>query len=167
MRPALTDEPERKYTWRCSLHLDGSNTLYILPYRRRGTGTPLPAKLATATDLDPEARTAMTAYNVTAWIRLHWFELATLALLSLNLWLAYEVLSVLKAGNQAMVHLGNSLNRTRDGSLPAETLGAGLSIPVLMRAAHPVLITVALAALSWALLVALLVGIAAAIWAVL
>ena len=109
----------------------------------------------------------MTAYNVTAWIRLHWFELATLALLSLNLWLAYEVLSVLKAGNQAMVHLGNSLNRTRDGSLPAETLGAGLSIPVLMRAAHPVLITVALAALSWALLVALLVGIAAAIWAVL
>ena len=126
----------------------------------------MPAKLATATDLDPEARTAMTAYDVTAWIRLHWFELATLALLSLNLWFAFEVLSVLRAANHAMVHLANSLNRTRDERLPDETLRTGLSIPILMRAAHPVLITVALAALSWALLVALLVGIAAAIWAI-
>jgi hypothetical protein len=113
----------------------------------------------------------MTFWNVILWIRLHWFELATLALLSLNLWLAFEVLSVLKAANHTMVLLWNWLDRARDQgtreSRPTETASSGQPPSVLIRAAHPWLATAALAALSWALLVALLVGTVAAIWAIL
>lgn len=37
------------------------------------------------------------------WIIIHWFELATLALLSLNLWFVSAVLGVLRAVNNWLV----------------------------------------------------------------
>ena len=97
----------------------------------------------------------MTHWDIGIWIRLHWFELATLALLSANLWFVFGVFSVLRAINQALVLLGR-VDRTRGESTPEGP-------PAVLFMSHPLLISIALAGLSWAFLVVIVV----VIWAVL
>jgi len=38
--------------------------------------------------------------KVIDWVRLHWFELATLVLLSLNIWFVFAVLNALRETNR-------------------------------------------------------------------
>jgi hypothetical protein len=109
----------------------------------------------------------MTVWDVAIWIRLHWFELAALALLLANLWFVFGILSVLRAINEALVFLSGRSDRTsgestRDGGPSAESGGGEMPTPMLM-GAHPLLINVALTVLSWALLVLIVV----AVWALL
>jgi hypothetical protein len=47
------------------------------------------------------------------WIVIHWFELAALALLCLNLWFVLEVLKVLKAVRDWLEILARWLDETR------------------------------------------------------
>ena len=48
------------------------------------------------------------------WIRLHWFELSALFLLSLNLWFAVKVLSVLRAVQDGLILLARWLDIARN-----------------------------------------------------
>ena len=57
----------------------------------------------------------MSIWDIAIWIRVHWFELSALALLCLNLWFVFEVLSV-RAVNEALIILGHWLDKTRDES---------------------------------------------------
>jgi len=61
----------------------------------------------------------MTVWDLAIWIRIHWFELAALALLSANLWFALGILNVLRAMNEALVFLGSGpitfVTRARQG----------------------------------------------------
>ena len=47
------------------------------------------------------------------WIRLHWFELSALVLLSLNLWFVIKVLSVLRAVQDGLILLARWLDIAR------------------------------------------------------
>ena len=47
------------------------------------------------------------------WIRIHWFELLSLALLCLNLWFVFEVLKVLGAVKDALMLLAGWLDKAR------------------------------------------------------
>jgi hypothetical protein len=50
---------------------------------------------------------------VERWIIIHWFELATLALLGLNLWFVSAVLGVLRAVNNWLVFSARWVEETR------------------------------------------------------
>ena len=108
----------------------------------------------------------MTVWNVAIWIRFHWFELAALALLLANLWFVFGILNVLRAINEALVFLSGRSDRTGDESTrkggPSAGTSGGGEMPTLMMV-HPLLINVALAVFSWALLVLIVM----AVWAVL
>ena len=103
----------------------------------------------------------MTVWDVAIWIRLHWFELAALALLLANLWFAFGILNVLRAMNQALLFLGSRSDHILDERTPAgpppETGGGGIPTPTLLGTPHPLLINVALALLSWALVVVIII----------
>jgi hypothetical protein len=58
----------------------------------------------------------MSAWDLAIWIRVHWFELAALVLLSLNLWFVFEVLRVLRAVNEWLMFLAGWLDKTRNES---------------------------------------------------
>ena len=107
----------------------------------------------------------MTVWEIAIWIRLHWFELAALALLFANLWFALGILNVLRAMNQALVFLGSRFDHIPDestvGGHPPGTGGGGTPIHTLVGTPHPLLINVALALLSWALVVVIIILIVA------
>ena len=107
----------------------------------------------------------MTVWDVAIWIRVHWFELAALALLLANLWFVFGILTILKAINEALVFLGDGSDRTTDRSTreagPSAESGEGeMPTPILMRA-NPLLINVTLSVLCWALLVLIVVAVRA------
>jgi hypothetical protein len=108
---------------------------------------------------------AMTTWDVANWVRAHWFELAALALLLANLWFVFGILNVLRAINEALFFLAGRSARSGNESTrenpSAETEGGGISTPTFMQGAHPLLINVALATLSWALLVLIIVAVRA------
>jgi hypothetical protein len=107
----------------------------------------------------------MTVWDVAIWIRVHWFELAALALLLANLWFVFGILSVLRAINQALVFLSGGSDRTSDESTreegPSAESGRGEMPARMLMGAHPVLVNLTFAVLSWALLVLIVV----AVWA--
>lgn len=107
----------------------------------------------------------MTIWNIAIWIRVHWFELAALALLLANLWFVFGILNVLSAINEALVFLGSRSARSSDESTredpSAETDGVRILTPTFMQSAHPLLINIALATFSWALLVLIIIAIRA------
>jgi len=51
--------------------------------------------------------------NVGRWIVIHWFELATLALLCLNLWFVSATLSVLRSVNHWLVFFARWVEETK------------------------------------------------------
>jgi len=61
-------------------------------------------------------RDGMSIWDIAIWIRVHWFELSALALLGLNLWFVFQVLSVIRAVNEALIMLGRWLDQTRNES---------------------------------------------------
>ena len=97
----------------------------------------------------------MTVWDTAVWIRVHWFELAALALLLVNVWFAFGILNVLRAMHEALLVL-----RSRSGD--ESTRDGPTSTPIPGRV-NPLLINITLAALSWALLVLIVL----AIWAIL
>lgn len=103
----------------------------------------------------------MTVWEIAIWIRLHWFELAALALLFANLWFAFGILNVLRTMNEALIFLGNRSDYIRAESTPEgnppEMRGGGIPTPTPARAPHPLLINLALALLSWALVVVIII----------
>ncbi|MBV8772001.1 MAG: hypothetical protein JO166_06690 [Deltaproteobacteria bacterium] len=48
------------------------------------------------------------------WIRIHWFEIATLVLLGLNLWFVFAVLKMLRAVDHWLGFFARWLDTTRD-----------------------------------------------------
>jgi hypothetical protein len=108
----------------------------------------------------------MTVLDAAIWIRTHWFELAALALQLVNIWFVFAILNALKVMTEALVLLGDRSDRNGDASIregpSAETGRGGLSTPIL-GSPHPVLINITLAALSWALLLLIIV----ALWVIL
>jgi hypothetical protein len=53
---------------------------------------------------------------VERWIIIHWFELATLALLCLNLWFVSAVLAVLRAVNNWLIFFARRFEESQRGT---------------------------------------------------
>ena len=89
------------------------------------------------------------------WIRTHWFELITLVLLCVNLWFVWKVLKVLRAASEMLILLAGWLDRARSDDVAR---GLPTRPERFLSPTWSVVVIGSLLALSWAVLIAIIMA---------